>query len=337
MNVALLYPTVAALCEKMAAIFPGLTVVGPPCDDLGKWDKRILPLASAIGRQVEWKELGLDIQFDERPYSQIDFSNYDLLIESVETFNYSADWRKHCERVECPIITKVCWTDNLRDFPASYIERVKKFPLLMEMPAHLKIWKESQFEDVTLVPNPVGDWWFEKEWTGKKEQALFVLAGKDIWRPADKTVCGVDLWERIEKEFPGRTYHQDGGVNFKTGRQMTELYAESRVFVNLDRQDARPLTTSFTEALAAGMPVVARDLPGLSYRPFIDNNGVCTDSLRDMCGFIDQCLSDLGYARACGERSREIARSAFSVESIRPVYEAAAVRAKAVFESGSWR
>lgn len=331
MKVAVLYPTVAALIEKLAAIFPGLVVVGPPCDDIDKWDKRILPLAKAIGRQEEWKELGLDIHFDERPYSQIDFSKYDLLIESVETFFYSQDWKNHCTRVECPIIVKSCWTGSLRDLPESYIERVSRFPMILEMPSHYEFWKKSPFNDVTLVPNAVGDWWFERPWTGSNKVALFVLAGKDIWRPPDKTVCGVDLWERLEERFPGRTLHHDGGVNFKTGREMTELFSECRVFVNLDREYARPLTTTFTEALAAGMPVVARDHPTLSYNQFIDYNGVCTEDFEVMCGFIDQFLTDYEFAKESSERSREIGRQFFSTDAVRPVYEAAAMRARLAF------
>lgn len=337
MKVALLYPTVAALCEKMAAIFPGLAVVGPPCDDLEKWDKRILPLASAIGRQAEWRELGLDIRFDQRPYSQIDFSQYDLLIESVETFNYAESWRQHCTRVECPILVKSCWTNTTGDMPDAYIERVRHFPFFLEMPAHHDFWKASAFTDATLVSNPVGNWWFDQPWTGEKEQVLFVLAGKDIWRPSDITVCGVDLWQRIEKEFPGRTYHQDGGENFKTGKEMTKLFSESRVFLNLDREHARPLTTTFTEALAAGMPVIGRDFPTLSYKDFIDSNGVCTDDFEIMCTFIETCLSDHKFARACSRRSREIAQASFSVDAIRPAYMEAAKRAREVFQSGAWR
>ncbi len=337
MRVGLVYPTVAALCEKMSALFPGLTVIGPPCDDLNKWDKRILPLAQANARVEEWKELGLDIHFEEKPYSECDFSKFDLLIESVETFYYAADWKNHCTRVECPILVKTCWINQIDDFIVPYMEQMKAFPLFLEMPSHLDFWKHSHFRDVTLVANPVGDWWFEKEWTGKKEQALFVLAGKDIWRPADITVCGVDLWQRIEKEFPGRTYHHDGGVNFKTGRQMTELYSESRVFVNLDRQDARPLTTSFTEALAAGMPVVARDHPTLSYKQFVDGNGITTNDFERICKFLDWCFLDLEYARSCSVRSREIGKASFSTEAIRPAYEAAALRARQVFKSGSWK
>jgi hypothetical protein len=337
MKVAILYPTVAALIEKMASLFPGITVVGPPCDDIDKWDKRILPLAKAIGRQAEWKELGLDIHFDERPYSEIDFSQYDLLIESVETFFYAADWKNHCTRAECPIIVKVCWSEHPQYFPAEYIERMKNFPVLIEMPSHYQTWKESKFTDVTCVPEPVGDWWFERTWTGEIDKALFVLAGKDIWRPADETVCGVDLWRRIEERFPGQTYHHDGAIDFKTAWQMTELLAKHRVFVNLDRKEARPLAAVFTEAVAAGMPVVARDHPTLSYKNFIDTNGVCTEDFETMCQFIGRCLSDWDYARRCSARSREIGRACFSTAAVRPIYEAAAERARKAFRSRSWK
>lgn len=337
MKVSLLYPCVGALCEKMACLFPGLTVIGPPCDDLYKWDSRILPLAKAIDRRKEWKELGLDIHFEEAPYDRCDFSKFDLLIESVETFNYSQDWKNHCERVECPIIVTTCWTPSPGYLEPNYLNRIKKFPFIVQMPTQFDAWKNSILSDVSSILVPVGDWWFEKEWTGDKEQALFVLAGKDLWRPADKTVCGVDLFERLCEVFPGKMYHQDGALDFKTGKQMTELFAESRVFVNLDRQDARPLCTSFTEALAAGMPVVARDLPTLSYKPFIRGNGVCTDNFEDMCDFIHMCFKHPSIARDCSRKSREIGRTHFSTDAIRPQYLAVADRAKKLFESGGWK
>jgi glycosyltransferase involved in cell wall biosynthesis len=336
MKVGLLYPTVGALCEKMAALFPGLTVIGPPCDDLYKWDSRILPLAKAIARQDEWRDLGLDIHFEEKPYSQCDFSKFDLLIESVETFNYAQDWKNHCERVECPIVVKGCWTDGPWHFPQNYIDRIRKFPVMVEMPAHFDAWSGT-FPDATCIPNPVGDWWFEKQWTGENEAALFVLAGKDLWRPADKTVCGVDWFEKLSERFPGQMHHHDGAMEFKTGREMTELFSKYRVFMNLDREGARPLATSFTEALAAGMPVVARDHPSLSYGKYIDGNGICTDDFDKMSLFLAQCLTHSDYAEQCSRRSREIALEHFSVEKIRPIYEAAAERARALFQSGAWR
>jgi hypothetical protein len=335
MRVACLYPTVAALIEKLACIFPGLTVIGPPCDDLQTWPKEILPLAKAIGRQAEWKELGLDITFEEKPYSECDFSKFDLLIESVETFNYAADWKNHCHRVECPTVIFVCWFDHPLYLPENYRKKIEKWPILLGMPSHLEAWK-AHYPQAMVAPVPVGDWWFANEWTGKREEALFVLAGKDLWRP-DKSVCGVDIWERLCERFPGKMHHHDGAMEFKTGKQMAEMFSEYRVFVNLDNAGARPLCTSFCEALAAGMPVVARDLPGLSYRDFIGNNGICTDNFEYICRFMEKCFSRLEFAEDCGECSRIIAQQSFSVNAARPMYAASALQARWTFQDGTWR
>lgn len=331
MKVGLLYPCVGALVEKMAALFFGLTVIGPPCDDLYKWDKRILPLAKANGRIEEWKELGLDIRFEEKPYSECDFSKFDLLIESVETFNYSADWKNHCHRVECPILVFVCWYDSPGYLPGNYAEKIKKFPIFLGMPSAEIAWKEV-YPQAKFVPVPVGDWWFDREWTGKREEALFVLAGKDIWRPADKTVCGVDLWERLCERFPGRMHHHDGATDFKTSREMAEMMSEYRVFVNLDRSGARPLCTSFTEAICAGMPVVARDHPGLSYKNYIGSNGICTDDFKKMCAFISFCLDDLEFARYHSIESRRIGRRCFSRDAVMGFYDEAILRSCLAFQ-----
>jgi hypothetical protein len=336
LKVALVYPTVAALVEKMAAIFPGLTVIGPPCDDLHKWPKEILPLAKANDRLKEWQEVGLDIQFEEKPYSECDFSKFDLLIESVETFNYAADWRNHCTRVECPIIVFVCWFDSPAYVPSDYLQYIHNFPVLLGMPSGFAAWSAA-LPDVRVFQLPVGDWWFEREWTGEKEQALFVLAGKDLWRPSDKSICGVDLVEKLCGIFPGKIHHHDGANEFKTARQMAEMFSRYRVFVNLDNQGARPLCTSFTEALAAGMPVLARDLPGLNYREFIGGNGLATDNFSEMCEFLDRLFVDLLYAKKLSARSRDIGRASFSVEAVRASYQFAAERAKEVFRSRSWR
>jgi glycosyltransferase involved in cell wall biosynthesis len=320
MRVALLYPCVAALCEKMAAIFPGLTVIGPPCDALYSWDKRILNLAKAKDRVKEWQEVGLDLHFEEKPYSECDFSKFDLLIESVETFDYAADWKNHCHRLECPTMVFVCWYDGPGYLPSNYREKIKNLPIKVGMPSIVPSWK-SAYPQAEFGPLPVGDWWFEREWTGLREEALFVLAGKDLWRPADKSVCGVDLFERLSERFPGRMHHHDGAMEFKTSKQMAEMYSEYRVFVNLDNSAGRPLSTSFTEALSAGMPVVARDLPGLNYKDYIDGNGTYTENFDTMCDFIDHCFSTIGFARTCSMYSRAIARAAFSVANVRPNYE----------------
>ena len=330
MRTGIIYPTVAALVEKMSTMFPGLTVIGPPCDDLYTWDKRILATAKAIDRQPEWKELGLDLTFEEKPYTECDFSKFDLLIESVETFNYAAEWKNHCHRIECPTIVFVCWYDNPGYLPENYREKIKNLPILLGMPSTLPAW-QSVYPQSRVVPVPVGEWWFEREWTGVREEALFVLAGKDLWRP-EKSVCGVDIFERLSERFPGKMHHHDGAMEFKTGKQMAEMFSEYRLFVNLDNAGARPLCTSFTEALAAGMPVMARDLPGLSYHDYIDTNGLCTDSFDAMCQMLQWCFSRQDRAMKYSRRSREIAKEHFSVYAALPHYIQAAAEAREAFK-----
>jgi hypothetical protein len=329
MKVAVLSPTTSQLVEKMAALFPeGVDLVGPQSDDQHHWN-------NCHSRLDGWKELGLKVRIIEEPYDSVSFHDYDLLIESVETFQYSKDWVNHCCRLECPILLKACWTDKPGAFfPPAYVKKVRDFPILLEMPAHAPNWKGAGFRDVNFIPNPVGEWWFRREWTGQKEQVLFVLSGKDSWRGSDLSVVGFDLWERLCDRFPGKTHHHDGNNTYRTPQQMTELFSESRVFVNFDRPygfGERPLTLAFTEALSAGLPVVARDLPGLNYRQYIDTNGACSQDFQAICSFIERCLTSLEFARRCSVRSREIGRKAFSFDSLRPRYAELISRAEGVF------
>jgi hypothetical protein len=330
LKVGVLSPTTWQLVEKMAALFPeGVEVVGPLADDGHYWNDYRRKIA-------EWEELGLRVSLNLAPYGSVDFAAYDLLIESIETLSYAKDWARHCHRLECPILLKACWTrDPLAVVPRAYLRKTRDFPILLEMPAHAPIWKGAGYRDVNVIPNPVGEWWFEKDWTGEKEQVLFVLSGAKKWRGNNPAWFGLEMWEEIRRAFPGRTHHHDGHVAYRTSREMTELYSESRVFVNLDRpygQGERPLTLAFTEALSAGLPVVARDLPGLSYKQFIDSNGVCTNDVTAMCAFIERCLSSREYAAQRGARSRGIAAQSFSFAGLRPRYDELIRRAREVFE-----
>lgn len=325
MKVAVLGPTTAQLIEKMAALFPqGIDVVGPRGDVRSQF-------SYLDARPPEWKEVGLDIRVKEMPFAEIDLASYDLVIESAETFLYSVEWQKHWRKIECPTLLKVCWMENASYLPDGYRESRLNFPVLLEMPSHEASWKAAGFKDVNVIPNPVGDWWFQNEWTGKEERVLIVLAGRDIWRGEDPNSLGFDIWRRIEQRFPGKTYHQDAAKAYLTTKQLAELMAESRVFVNLDGLHERPLALVFTEAISAGMPVVARDLPGLNYQNFISTNGVCTNIFDEMCKFISNCLNNLDFARKCSERSREIGKQNFSLESLRPRYTAIIARAMGRF------
>jgi hypothetical protein len=328
MKVAVLSPTTSQLVEKMAVLFPeGVELIGPQADDRHYWNNCHLRLGS-------WNALGLKVTIKEQPFEDLDFGAYDLLIESAETFYYAKDWSKHCLRIDCPIVLKACWTNTpIGLLPSRYIEKVRNFPVLLEMPVHARNWRRSGFRDVNFIPNPVGEWWFDREWTGEKEQILFVLSGKDSWR-GDSTVCGTDWWDKLCKRFPGRTYHHDGHVGYRTPDQMAELFSQSRVFVNFDKPygfGERPLTLAFTEALSAGLPVAARDLPGLNYRQYIDSNGLCSNDFEALSSFVERCLTDKSYAKDCSVRSREIGRLAFSYSSLRPKYEVLFSRAQDAF------
>lgn len=330
MKVGVLSPTTSQLVEKMAGLFPdGVDLIGPQADDRHYWNNCHLRLDG-------WRELGLAVNIVEKPYSALDFHDYDVVVESVETFQYSRDWGNHCLRLECPILLKACWTNRPDELlPPEYLKKVRGFPVLLEMPAHAQNWTAAKFQDVNVIPNPVGDWWFQSEWTGENEQVLFVLSGKDSWRGTDLSIVGVDLWEKLCARFPGKTYHHDGHkTGYRTPREMTQLFSQSRVFVNFDRpfgQGERPLTLAFTEALSAGLPVAARDLPGLSYKQYIDLNGVCSEDFSAICAFIEKCLTDLEYARKCSLRSREIARQSFSCDALRPRYAELIARSQVAF------
>jgi len=330
-RIGVLSPTTWQLVEKMAALFPeGIEVVGPLADGGHYWN-------DYRRKMREWEELGLHVTLRLSPYDLIDFSVYDVLIESVETFSYSRDWLDQCHRLECPVLLKACWTRDPLEVlpaPASYFKRRKSFPVLLEMPAHARNWRAAGFRDVNVLGNPVGDWWFARPWSGEQERVLFVLSGAKSWR-GDPSWFGLDTWEEIRRAFPGRAHHHDGDVSYLTSREMTDLYGSSRVFVNLDRtfgQGERPLTLAFTEALSAGLPVVARDLPGLSFGQFIDSNGVCTNDLFRMCSFIENCLSSREYAAERGARSRQIALEHFSSKVLRPKYDQLIKRARKEFE-----
>lgn len=332
MKVAVLSPTTSQLVEKMAVLFPeGIDLVGPQSDDRHYWNNCHL-------RMEGWRDLGLKINIIEEPYANVSFCGYDLLIESVETFSYRKDWIKHCLRIECPILLKACWTGIPTEvLPREYIRAIREFPVLLEMPAHVARWRAAGFPDVNMIPNPVGEWWFQQEWTGDKEEVLFVLSGAESWRPEDRRLLGLDLWDKLCARFPGKTHHHDGHkTGYKTPKQMAEMFCQSRVFVNLDTpfgNGERPVTLAFTEALSAGLPIAARDLPGLSYRNYIDSNGICSDDFESICSFVARCLNDKQYARSCSMRSREIGCAEFSFGSLRPKYEQILERAGSVYEN----
>jgi glycosyltransferase involved in cell wall biosynthesis len=327
-RVALLSPTTIQFVEKMACLSPGseIDVVGPPPSDSFGWN-------DYTRRTEEWRQLGLNVRLDLRPYSDIDFGQYDVLVETFETLFLEPTWRDHCAHRDCPVVVKACWTRHPMEAPTAYLDKIRTVPILLEMPAHVQNWETCGCRDVNLVFNPVGQWWFEEPWTGADNRAVMVLSGRSKWRQQQHH--GLEILERLETEFPGQIYLHDGAENYLTSRQMAELLHGARVFLALDEpygNGERPLSLVFTEALSAGCPVVARDLPGLSYKNYICENGVCTSNYAVLRDFVAQCLEDWEFANACSCKSRAIAERLFAAQALLPAYKNVFKRARETWE-----
>jgi glycosyltransferase involved in cell wall biosynthesis len=327
-RIAVLSPTTIQFVEKMACLNPdaGIDVIGPPPTDQFGWND--------YHRRIdEWRDLGLSVRLDLRPYVEIDFTGYDVLIETFETLFMESSWREHCTHDQCPVVVKACWTRHPIEAPAEYIDKIKALPILLEMPAHVGNWETCGCRDVNLVFNPVGQWWFEKPWTGADNQAVMILSGRRHWRREEHH--GLDLLERLADDFPGQVHLHDGAEEYRTSREMTELLRGARVFLALDKpygNGERPLSLVFTEALSAGCPVAARDLPGLSYKQYIDGNGITTNDYSTLRDFVGRCLNDPDFAAACSTRSRTIAEALFSGEALWPQYRQVFERGREVWQ-----
>jgi hypothetical protein len=331
LKVAVLSPTTIQFVEKLACLFPGepITVVGPPNADRGGWH-------DYARRADEWRDLGLRIELDLRPYDQIDFSGFDVLLETYETLDMEPSWREHCARYECPVVVKAGRTPEPGvNCPEPYYNKIKDLPVLLATPAHVPRWRMAGFSDPTFLFSPVGDWWFDTPWTGVTQSAVMVLAGKSQWR--DAGLHGVDLFERLQARFPGRVHLHDGMAQYKTSRDMSYMLSGARVFLALDQPQGhgeRAVSLAFTEALAAGCPVASRDLPGLTYKDFMTTNGVATNDFEALCGFVDRCLNDFDFAKDCSQESRRIAQENVSAEGLRVEYLKVFDRAREAFLRG---
>ena len=226
-RIAILSPTTIQFVEKMACLNPeaGIDVVGPPPSDQFGWN-------DYQRRMQEWRDLGLNVRLDLRPYDKIDFTRYDVLVETFETLFMEPSWLQNCERYECPVVVKACWTRHPIQAPLGYIDKIRTTPLMIEMPAHLTNWETCGCTDVNLVFNPVGSWWFDKDWTGADRRAVMVLSGRKKWRRAQHH--GLDLFERLAADFPGHVYLHDGTETYRTPREMADLLCGARVFLVLD-------------------------------------------------------------------------------------------------------
>jgi len=301
MKIGIVAPTLHMFIEKYAALFhpdPIVIFTDPMYTD---WNQTSRNFYKGF-----WEPLHLNIELREAPYTNWDFRDIDVLIETAECFQYGEKWKDFCLRIPCPILFKVCFINDMKRFPTAYHNKICRFPVIVEAPYQLEYWK-SKGINANLIYNPTGFWWFDKEWLGDKKQVIFVVAGVHRWR-GDALGIGWDWWQEIEKRFPGKFYHHDSAeLGGMPPLQFVDMIRSNRVFVNLDWNSGRPLSTAFSEALSIGMPVVVRDCQSLNYRNFIRGNGIASNSLDEIFRFIDRCFSDYEFAKSCSQKSREIA------------------------------
>jgi hypothetical protein len=238
------------------------------------------------------------------------------MVESIECFQYGEHWKDNCLRPTCPTLFKVCFINDVNFLPLDYREKIRDRPFVVESERQVEYWKNAGFHP-SVIYNPVGHWWFETEWNGNERKMLYVLAGRYKWR-GDADSLGWKWWRKLEKRFWQEYYHHDPSeLGAFTPLELRDMFQKCRVFVNLDWDSNRPLSTAFAEAMSAGLPVVARDCPSLEYSRFIDGNGMATNQFVPMTHFICICLQDKEYARRCGQKSREIARTVFATDVAR--------------------
>ena len=306
MKIGIVGPTLHMFIEKYAALFYPDPVVIFSDPQYQNWNDVLLGYIGEF-----WNPVNLNIEYRIQPYGQWDVSDIDVMVESIECFQYGENWKHQCLQYNCPTIFKVCFINDGKFFPEKYLHKIRKIPAVVEADWQVGFWQGVGLQ-VTKIHNPVGHWWFEKEYIGDEETAVYVVAGMHKWR-GDGLSLGWDWWQEIERTFPGKTLHHDAAeLGALTPLQLVDMFSHKRAFVNLDWDSGRPLSTAFCEALSIGMPVISRRCSNLNYQDFIDTNGIATNDKNEMYTFIEHCLNDIEFAKQCGKRSREIAQGHFS-------------------------
>jgi hypothetical protein len=157
-RVALLGPTNRELVKMTAALNPqtGLEVVGPAPSSRSWWDHE--------PHVAGWRHLGLAIHFNVRPYSELDFSLYDLLIETLEPLSIEPTWTHHCHRYECPTIVNAGSTKTpFPTIPACYFDKIRSLPILLETSAYTADWETCGFSDLNPLTGLAGNSSFSHE------------------------------------------------------------------------------------------------------------------------------------------------------------------------------
>jgi len=310
MRIAIAYPTTIQLIEKMASLYDDISVIvldGYSTLEGVQWavPRRLRPLG--LESHVE-----ILSEHDERA------REYDVLLDSLETRHYLPRWWEDCEAWHGPRIVKILWKRPYKpELTPARMEVLKRSVLSTENDSNRKMWEEATGLDVYEARYYPGDWWFDTEWVGDREELVFVLThAKSREKNDANSKDGLhDFWE-VRRLCPG--YHWDGDAEgHPSSNNMATQLARFRCYTNLDRPvSSRPLCLVFTEMLALGMPTIVRNYPKHDYVHYIDGNGFVCESNQEVADAASRLIADRGLAEACSVRSKEIARRHFSREVI---------------------
>lgn len=290
MNVAMIYPAHVSVIEKTAALFGKLDVlmVPHPPGDSGAHSK----LEGKRGRLLaEGPELGFETTWI--PLADADLDSYDVVIDTWEGRYWEPTWREMSRSLDAPRIIKISWyTPDTIPLEPQDREMFARSVVSTDSIVAADYWRNTGVDGAHFLPWFPGDWWFEQEWSGKDNRALFVLAGAYKWRggpesqPRLRDFLSLDLVPR---------FHLDAADRYRSQLELAQEMATFRCYLNLDcAESSRHLSLSFTEALAAGIPCLVIDQPRHDYRVHI-RHGVSGYICKDLADLTERASALIEY------------------------------------------
>lgn len=310
MRMAIVYPTTIQCIEKMASLYDDLSVI--VMDGYGTLEgarrgisKRLEPLGLSDHVQVL-------SEHDERA------RDYDVLLDSLETRHYLPRWWEDCTDWHGPRIIKILWKKPYKpELTPERVEVLKHSILSTENDSNRKMWEDAIGVRVYEALYYPGDWWFNTEWIGDREELVFVLShSAKREKIGSNEKDGLYDFREVARLCPG--YHWDGDEEGRpSSKDMAAQLAHFRCYTNLDRPaSTRPLCIVFTEMMALGMPIIIRNYPEHDYIRYVDGNGFICESNEEVAKMARKLISDRGLAESFSARSKEIAEQRFSKATV---------------------
>jgi len=329
MKVAMMYPAHVSVIEKTAALFGELDVIVIPAPhgDGGAHSK----LESNKARLLkEGPELGFETTWI--PLDGANWQQYDVVIDTWEARGWEPPWREMSWELDVPRIIKVSWyTPHTIPLEPQDREMFARSVVATDSIVAADQWTAAGVRDAYFVPWYPGDWYFEQEWTGQDNRALFVLAGAYKWRGGPESQPRLRDWLALTESVPG--FHLDAADRYRSSLELAGEMAAFRCYVNLDCDaSSRHLSLSFTEALAVGLPCLVVGMKQHDYRAHIRDGvtGYVCRNLQELTARAQGLIDDYDRAVRMSYRTKALARERFGREPVMAEWERAIERAQSL-------